>query len=247
MILGDINGDGYKDVITTNGTYFGGTVIDSMVDVGIASGTPPKHTAVGEFNKDIYQDVLNGITTVGGGEAWINLGGDPPDNVEDWRHSDYEVGDYGQQVGAADINGDGVDEAIVGDPGWWYNNPSYPPGRVYVYKNPYTAVKDDEQQLPFAFTLGQNYPNPFNSSTIIPYSLKAQGSMLKGSIRTTLIIYNILGKKIKTLVDDKRMPGSYRVQWDGKDDIGKEVTSGIYFYQVKAGELRDSKKLLLIK
>ncbi len=71
--------------------------------------------------------------------------------------------------------------------------------------------------------------------------------MLKGSIRTTLIIYNILGKKIKTLVDDKRMPGSYRVQWDGKDDIGKEVTSGIYFYQVKAGELRDSKKLLLIK
>ncbi|HVP35629.1 MAG TPA: FG-GAP-like repeat-containing protein [Terriglobales bacterium] len=74
VILGDINGDGYKDVITTSGTYFGGTVIDSIVDVGIASGVPPKHTAVGEFNKDIYKDVLNGITTVGGAKPGFILG-----------------------------------------------------------------------------------------------------------------------------------------------------------------------------
>lgn len=247
VILGDINGDGYVDLITVKGTYFGGTQIDSIVDVGIASGGPPKCTAVGEFNKDIYQDVLGGITTVGGGEAWIYLGGNPPDNVQDWHHSDYEVGDYGQQVGAADINGDGVDEAIVGDPGWWYNNPSFPPGRVYVYKNPYTGVEEEESQLPHSFVLGQNYPNPFNPSTIIPFSLKVQGSMFKGPLRTTLKIYNVRGQLVRTLVDEEKTAEEYQVIWDGKDNSGKEVTSGVYFYQLKAGDFSDSKKLLLIK
>ena len=69
VILGDINGDGYADLITMKGTYWGGTVIDSIVDVGITSGScsPPRCTAVGEFNNDVYKDVLGAITTVGGG------------------------------------------------------------------------------------------------------------------------------------------------------------------------------------
>lgn len=71
--------------------------------------------------------------------------------------------------------------------------------------------------------------------------------MFKEAIHTTLIIYNILGQKIKTLVDDERTPQNYKVIWDGKDDQGKEVTSGIYFYQLRAGDFSDSKKLLLIK
>ena len=236
-------------MITTNGTYFGGAVIDSVVDVSISSGAHSsiRWSSVGKFNKDGYEDVLGGITTLAGGEAWIYLGGNPPDAIQDWHYYDYEVGDYGSRVGAADINGDGVDEAIVGDPGWWYNNPSFPPGRVYIYKNPYTAVEEEQNSLPHNFALYQNYPNPFNPTTIIPFSLKTQGSMFKGAIRTTLIIYNILGQKIKTLVDDERMPGSYQVQWDGKDDKGKEVSSGIYFYKLRAGNFSDTKKLLLIK
>jgi hypothetical protein len=249
VLLGDINGDGYEDIITSNGTYFGDTVIDSVVDVGIASGgcSPPKCTAVGEFNKDIYEDVLGGITTVGGGEAWIYLGGNPPDNVQDWHHSDYEVGDYGQQVGAADINGDGVDEAIVGDPGWWWNNPSYPPGRVYVYDNPYTIVEEEQNSLPHNFALYQNYPNPFNSTTIIPYGLNAQGSMLKGPSHITLKIYNVMGQLVKTLVDKEKLPGSYQVIWDGKDEQGEVVGSGIYFYRLQAGNFTNTAKMSLLK
>ena len=227
------------------GTYFGGSVIDSIIDSPLRVTVNAR--VIGNFNKDIYDDLLWGSPSIGGADAYIYLAGDLLDTIVDWHYRDYEVGSYGAQVGAADINGDGVDEAIVGDPGWWYNNPAYPPGRVYIYKNPYTAVKDEEQLLPFTFTLGQNYPNPFNPTTIIPFSLKTQGSMFKGAVRTTLIIYNILGQKIKTLVDDEKMPGSYEVQWNGKDDKGKEVSSGIYFYRIQAGSFCKTAKMSLLK
>lgn len=245
VMLGDMNGDGYMDLITDKGTYFGGVTIDSVTDSPLF--IKGRSNVVGNFNKDIYEDYLWGSGSIVGGDAAIYLGGNPLDTIEDWHYRDFEVGSYGDQVAAADINGDGVDEAIVGDPGWWYTNPSYPPGRVYIYKNPYTSVKDDEQQLPFTFTLGQNYPNPFNPSTTIPFSLKAQSAMFKGPIPTILVIYNILGQKVRTLLDEDKLPGNYQVIWDGKDYMGKEVTSGIYFYQLKAGQFCDSKKLLLIK
>lgn len=171
MVLGDINGDGYADLITMKGTYFGGTVIDSVVDVGIISfGCSSIYwTTVGEFNKDRFEDLLLGNTSVVGGDATIYLGDDPLATVMDWHYRDYEVGDYGAQVAVADINGDGVDEAIVGDPGWWWSNPSTPIGRVYIYDNPYTAVDEEEDLLPSTFTLYQNYPNPFNPTTTIPF------------------------------------------------------------------------------
>jgi hypothetical protein len=244
-VLGDLNGDGYADVVTVRGTYFGGAVIDSLVD-------SPFHTMgsswiIGNFNKDKFEDLLWGTNTLAGGEAGIYLGGSPLDTIEDWHYYDGEVGDYGLQVGVSDINGDGVDEAIVGDPGWWYNNPSYPPGRVYVYKNPYTAVEEEENQLPHSFVLGQNYPNPFNSTTTMPYRVgSSQWSVIR-PIKTSLKIYNVRGQLVRTLLDEEKQPGNYQVVWDGKDNFGKEVTSGIYFYQLKAGGFKDSKKLLLIK
>ncbi|MCJ7457468.1 MAG: FG-GAP-like repeat-containing protein [candidate division Zixibacteria bacterium] len=245
VILGDVNGDGYKDIITVEGTYFGGSTIDSLVDSPLC--IRGQSWAIGNFNKDKYEDLLSGVPTLAGGEAWIYLGSNPLDTMQDWHYYDSEVGDYGSQVSVADINGDGVDEAIVGDPGWWYAYPDAPIGRVYIYKNPYTAVKDEQNPIPHDFALHQNYPNPFNSSTIIPFSLKIQGSTFKGPIPTTLIIYNILGKKIRILLDEEKLPGNYQVIWDGRDDSGKGVSSGIYFYQLKAGSFNDSKKLLLIK
>ncbi len=57
--------------------------------------------------------------------------------------------------------------------------------------------------------------------------------MFMGPIRTTLKIYNILGQLVRTLVDEEKLPGRYEVVWDGKDDRGKEVTSGVYFYRLE--------------
>ncbi|MDP3025289.1 MAG: FG-GAP-like repeat-containing protein [candidate division Zixibacteria bacterium] len=250
VVLGDMNGDGYTDLITTKGTYLGGTAIDSVLDIGIRSNGcnfANAYTVVGRFDKDRYEDLLLGSTSIGGGDALIYLGGDPLDTTQDWHYYDGEVGDYGAQVGTADINGDGVDEAIVGDPGWWYNNPSYPPGRVYIYKNPYTAVKDEEQQLPFTFTLGQNYPNPFNRSTTIPFELGSKEQGAGRPIHTTLIIYNILGQKVRTLLDEERFPGNHQVIWDGKNYKGEIVGSDIYFYRIQAGSFTKTAKMNLLK
>jgi hypothetical protein len=110
-----------------------------------------------------------------------------------------------------------------------------------------TKVEEELVTRPLSFELEQNYPNPFNPSTAIPFR---GGSLEQGAgstIRTTLIIYNILGEKIRTLVDDKRQPGNYKIIWDGKDEAGKEVASGIYFYRLKVGENSISKRMVLLR
>lgn len=93
---------------------------------------------------------------------------------------------------------------------------------------------------PTQFALGQNYPNPFNASTMISYSLKSDADV-------TLKIYNILGQEVKTLLEKHQPAGTYTVTWDGKDSKGNDVASGIYFYQIKAGEFSAKKKMAYLK
>lgn len=71
--------------------------------------------------------------------------------------------------------------------------------------------------------------------------------MLKSPIPTTLIIYNVLGQKVRTLVDEEKSPGSYQVIWDGKNEKGSEVSSGIYFYRIQAGSFIKTAKMSLLK
>ena len=112
-----------------------------------------------------------------------------------------------------------------------------------------TSVDFEEDQKPTTFALFQNYPNPFNPATRIQYTLggekekAADGSF----IYTTLKIYNILGQKVRTLLDEPKRPGNYEAIWDGKDDRGKEVASGIYFYKLTAGSYQKIKKMVLMK
>jgi hypothetical protein len=104
---------------------------------------------------------------------------------------------------------------------------------------------DEAVSLPKTFELDQNYPNPFNPTTTIQF--KVQGSKFKVPCHTTLKIYNILGETVKTLVNEFKNEGSYTVVWDGKDEKGEEVSSGIYFYQLKVGEYTEAKKMLLLR
>ncbi len=96
------------------------------------------------------------------------------------------------------------------------------------------------ESLPNTFGLSQNYPNPFNPATEICYSLPSKS-------KVNLSIFNILGQKVTTLVNEDQVAGSHTVQWEGTDDGGKSVATGIYLYRLTAGELTESKKMLLLK
>lgn len=104
-----------------------------------------------------------------------------------------------------------------------------------------TDVDDEsEEMLPKDFVLFQNYPNPFNPSTTIPFSLPSRSHV-------TIIVYNIAGQRVATLVNEIKPAGSYHVDWDGKDQHGQTVASGVYLYELQAGEDVDTRKMLLLK
>jgi len=110
-----------------------------------------------------------------------------------------------------------------------------------------TGVENQEEpkNLPEEFTLGQNYPNPLNPSTSIQFRV---GSLKFGeAVHTTLTIYNILGQRVKTLVDEDKMSGEHSVVWNGKDEEGKEVPSGIYFYRLRVGMFEKTMKMALLR
>ncbi len=94
--------------------------------------------------------------------------------------------------------------------------------------------------LPDKYSLQQNYPNPFNPTTSINYQLP----MLS---RVELAIYNVLGQKIRTLVSKKQTAGRYSVDWNGRDDAGIVVPSGIYLYRLNAETFVESRKMVVIK
>lgn len=94
--------------------------------------------------------------------------------------------------------------------------------------------------LPTAYALFQNYPNPFNPETDIQYQIPEAGWV-------ELTIYNVLGQRIHTLVDDHREVGKYTVRWSGTDSQGKALSSGIYFYRLRAGDFVDVRKMVLMK
>lgn len=94
--------------------------------------------------------------------------------------------------------------------------------------------------VPLKFELGQNYPNPFNPSTTIRYSIPK-------AAKVELKIYNILGQVVKTLIDEEQGAGIYQVVWNGTDEAGRNVSTGIYLYQIRAGDFVKKMKMTLIK
>jgi len=96
------------------------------------------------------------------------------------------------------------------------------------------------QSTPSEFALLQNFPNPFNPETTIGYNLAESADV-------SLHIYNVVGQVVRTLVAEPQSAGRYQVRWNGMDDRGVPVSSGIYFYQVSAGKFQDVRKLMLLK
>jgi hypothetical protein len=97
---------------------------------------------------------------------------------------------------------------------------------------------------PSRFSLSQNYPNPFNPQTRIGFTIpNLQGE----NVRVQLSVYNLFGQLVRTLVNDERAPGVHEVDWDGRNDEGIVAPAGMYFYTVRAGEFKETRRMLFLK
>jgi hypothetical protein len=110
---------------------------------------------------------------------------------------------------------------------------------ITVSSEPFVNVHYEENSIPSQFILEQNYPNPFNPSTKISWQLP-EGSNVK------LKVFDLLGREVATLVDEYRQAGSYDVEFNQASSI-KNPASGVYYYQLKAGNLIETKKMILLK
>lgn len=106
--------------------------------------------------------------------------------------------------------------------------------------------EDTQSGLPKVFALGQNYPNPFNPSTTITFDIPV-GTPGDAGSPVRLQVYNLRGQLVRTLVDEVREPGRYVVHWDGRDDQGNRVGSGIYLYTIRTADFAATMKMVLLK
>jgi len=101
-------------------------------------------------------------------------------------------------------------------------------------------IKEEDVIISSIFKLYQNYPNPFNSSTALKYNLRESDNVI-------LKVYNLTGKEVITLVDENQIPGSYKAVWNGKDQSGRNVGSGIYVSVFQVDNITISRKVILLR
>ena len=113
-------------------------------------------------------------------------------------------------------------------------------GFLSIYHQLQTDVDmSEDQTLPKIFRLYHNYPNPFNPETVIRYDLPQPAEVI-------LTVYNSLGQKVKILVDREQPAGTHTVTWDGLNDNGVRVVSGVYFFQLHAGDYIKTRKMVVV-
>jgi hypothetical protein len=177
----------------------------------------------------------------------------------------YELDTYEVHKGGYPAQGDHIylrafDDTVIGITGvatWYGETPAYQvmwvgDEKFYSFpdsnfdatiRTPWFASAEwpePSASLPTEYTLFQNYPNPFNPDTYIQYQIPQAGWV-------ELTIYNILGQTVYTLVDGHREAGKYTARWFGTDSQGKALSSGIYFYRLRAGDFVDVRKMVLMK
>jgi hypothetical protein len=113
--------------------------------------------------------------------------------------------------------------------------------KLYTYNadNITSVALNSEKQVPGIYQLLQNTPNPFRHTTTINFAVPRPS-------RIRLTIYNLTGQKIRSLLDDGKSVGFHTIRWDGQNDEGVFVASGVYFYVLEAGEVTYAKKMILV-
>jgi hypothetical protein len=180
-----------------------------------------------EINLDERIDRTTALRLHTMGSAYASFDENIKGSIEEGKLADMTVwsGDYGTVL-VSQIKDLEIEMLIIGG---------------IIYQNPAVGVEHDHHlEKPKSFALYQNFPNPFNSSTEIKYQI-AKG------IHVTLEVYNILGERVKILVDKTRTPGHYTVQWNGRNEEGREVSSGVYWYRIITGDFVRIRQMVLQK
>ncbi|MCK5086317.1 MAG: T9SS type A sorting domain-containing protein [Melioribacteraceae bacterium] len=118
---------------------------------------------------------------------------------------------------------------------WWGIMNSAPQTQALYWFDAVVIGVDDKTTLPESYSLAQNYPNPFNPTTMITYAIPEKANV-------TLTVYNLLGQEVATLVNEVKNVGTYEVNFKAN-----QLTTGVYFYTIQAGQFTSTKKMMLIK
>jgi|GEM_PF-5345976 len=138
-------------------------------------------------------------------------------------------------------DGNKVKYRLYGSPIMSILGSNYEKDEVYAPVSlPKASADNGDISSPTRFMIRQNYPNPFNPETTIRYTLSE-------TEQVTIKIYNMLGELVKTLVNERKTAGDYSIVWDGKNERGIPVVSGLYVYQLKAGEFTQTRKMIFLK
>ena len=248
----DINGDGYSDLIisqyvkdSTDHVHYGSlNVLDTIPSFYLTDPDTTREDIfvgymchdVGDWNNDGYNDFL--LKHAGYKSFTANLGGPYLNNRNPYglkglleAYAEFPS----KAISSGDQNEDNVKDFVVTASPYFEDNIGY----VIIYKGRDDIVvgidEMETETLPVQFKLRQNYPNPFNPTTKIKYTIPNTGIF-------TLKVYDVLGKEIATLVNEEKLAGNYEVEFNAAN-----LTSGIYFYQLKAGSFVETKKMVLIK
>ncbi len=147
------------------------------------------------------------------------------------------VGYYDTDTGALQLDADESYAYLAADHG----------GLLILEYVEITSIEEGEPHsgpLPGSFVLSQNYPNPFNPTTTISFDIPGEQGVRKP---VTIIVYDVRGRHVKTLIDGEIEPGTHEVVWDGRNEKGEQVASGIYLYTLKNGRTVYTRKMLMLK
>jgi len=129
---------------------------------------------------------------------------------------------------------------VASDTSLFNNIATDPDSGFYEFRVLPSTVNVTENDAVIHYELKQNYPNPFNPTTTIKYQIPERGFVV-------LKVYDVLGNEVATLVNEEKPTGSYQIEFNSRGLIHQTLPSGIYFYQLRAGDFVETKKMLLIK
>ncbi len=244
--VSDINGDGKPDLAVTDSSssavsiFINKTLGNSLIPeftlkTEFTTGRLPVAILFSDFNKDGKEDMVVANYKDNSISVFINST-ETNSTVPVFNSKvDFITGKSPMSVAVADINGDSKPDLVTAN---------FAGNTVSVFLNKFiiTSTEENGVSYPAKFLLTQNFPNPFNPSTKIEYSIP-------NSTFVKLIVYDLLGREVTTLVNKQRPAGIYKVDFDASNmsSDSKVLTSGVYLYRITAGKFIQTKKMLLLK